>query len=139
MIFALASVALAAQSTLAVNFKSYVNSKSKYSPSSAGKLEFTATACVYATQDSTTPLTGYAYDQECRFTSYIDLWPHAIFIAFGLLPICQNCLALPNYLLAVILPKIPDMCLRTRCLNHACKPRIGLILCHNIGQVQSVE
>ena len=69
MVFALASVALAAQSTLAVNFKSYVNSKNKYSPSSTGKLEFSATACVYATQDSTTPLTGYAYEQEFKVTA----------------------------------------------------------------------
>lgn len=69
LVFALTSVALAAQSTIAVNFKSYVNTRNKYSPSSAGELEFTATACVYATQDSTTPLTGYAYEQEFKVTA----------------------------------------------------------------------
>lgn len=69
MVFALASVALAAQTTLAVNFKSYVNSREKYRPSSTGWLEFNGTACVYATQDSTTPLTGYAYAQEFKVTA----------------------------------------------------------------------
>ena len=67
--FAFTSIAWATQSTLAVNFKNYINTQNSYQPSSNGELRFTANAKVYRTQDSTTPLTGDAYAQEFKVTA----------------------------------------------------------------------
>jgi len=69
MVFAVAGTALAAQSTVAVNFRSFVNTPKEYSPTSAGELKFVATARLYKTQDSTTPLVGSEYNQTFKVTA----------------------------------------------------------------------
>ncbi len=69
MLFAFTSTAFASSTTLNVNFINYVNTQNKYRPTSLGKLTFTANAKLYATQSSTTPLTGSAYNQEFKVTA----------------------------------------------------------------------
>lgn len=69
IVFAVVGTAFAAQSTIAVNFISFVNTQNSYSPTSAGELKFVATARLYEKQDSTTPLTDSNIKQTFKVTA----------------------------------------------------------------------